>query len=79
MEERPLPRSRSQIILLVWIRDKSIVAGHHGDIEMDKVAEERRSVRAWVSRGHYTVLALPHIQGLAYYLHFSFQWLSTFQ
>lgn len=40
----PLPWLRSEIVLLVWVWHKRVVRGHHGDVEMDEVAEERRFI-----------------------------------
>lgn len=44
VQERPLPWSRGQIILLIWVRDKGIVGSHHGNVEVDEVAPEGRLV-----------------------------------
>ena len=49
MEERPLPELRGQIILLVRVRNQCVVGGHHGNVQVDKILEERRSVRVGVA------------------------------
>lgn len=58
VEDRPLPVHRCQVILLVRVRNESIVGGHHGDVEMDEVLEERRLVLARVTGGNYGMSAL---------------------
>ena len=50
MENGPLPESRSKVVLLVGIGDEGVVGGHHGDIEVDEVLEERRLVVTRVAR-----------------------------
>jgi len=44
VQERPLPWLGGEIILLVGVRDKSVVGGHHSDVKVDEVAEEGRLV-----------------------------------
>ena len=50
MENGPLPESRSKVVLLVGVGDEGVVGGHHGDIEVDEVLEERRLVVTRVAR-----------------------------
>jgi hypothetical protein len=52
VQNGPLPPLRSKIILLVGIGHKSVVRGHHGNVQVDKVVEEGRLILAGVSRGH---------------------------
>lgn len=49
MEDGPLPILRCEVILLIRVRDKSIVGGHHRDVQVDKVSEERGLVSADIS------------------------------
>jgi hypothetical protein len=56
VQERPLPGLGGEVILLVGVGHEGVVRGHHGDIEVDKVAEERRLVRARVACGDCSVL-----------------------
>jgi hypothetical protein len=44
VKDRPLPESRSEIVLLVRVRDKRVVRSHHGDVKVDEVLEEGRLV-----------------------------------
>lgn len=55
IEKRPLPRSRGKVVLLVRIRDKSVVRSHHGDVQVDEVTKERRFVGASVGSGKLLV------------------------
>jgi hypothetical protein len=48
----PLPELRGEVILLVRIRDQSVVGGHHRNIQMDEILEERRFVRSSISGGN---------------------------
>lgn len=41
VQEWPLPELGGEIVLLVWVRDKRVVRGHHGHVQVDKVTEER--------------------------------------
>jgi hypothetical protein len=41
IKDGPLPELGGEIVLLVRIGDKGVIGGHHGDVEMDKVAKER--------------------------------------
>jgi hypothetical protein len=52
-----LPEVRGQIILLVWIRHESIVGCHHGNVQMDEIFQERRSVILSFARRNYRLLA----------------------
>lgn len=49
MQDGPLPILRCEVILLIRIGDKSIVGGHHRDVQVNKVAEERGFVSADIS------------------------------
>jgi hypothetical protein len=55
MEERPLPPLGSKVILLVRIGNQSVVGGHHGDVQVNKVVEERRLVNTSLGRGELIV------------------------
>jgi hypothetical protein len=37
VEDWPFPEFGGEVILLVGVRNKSVVGGHHGDVEMDEV------------------------------------------
>jgi hypothetical protein len=50
VENRPLPKCRSKIILFVGVRDERVVGCHHGYVKVDKVLEERRLVVTRVAR-----------------------------
>jgi hypothetical protein len=50
VEERPLPPLGCKVILLVGIGNQSVVGGHHSDVQVDKVVEERRPIHACLSR-----------------------------
>lgn len=52
VEKWPLPWLGGEIILLVWVGDESVVGSHHGDVEVDKVAEEGRFVCTWSAGGN---------------------------
>lgn len=56
VQYRPLPELRGQIVLLVRVRDESVVGCHHGDVQVDEVLEERRLVRSSISSGYYGLL-----------------------
>jgi hypothetical protein len=58
VQERPLPRLGGEVILLVGVGNEGVVRGHHGDVEVDKVAEEGRLVRARVACGDCSVLVM---------------------
>jgi hypothetical protein len=60
VEERPLPRLGGEVVLFIWIRDESIVGSHHGNVEVDEVAEEGRFVGAWVACGDCMTLIQAH-------------------
>ena len=81
VEKRPLPGSGCQVILLVWVGYKSVVRGHHSDVEMDKVTEEGRLIRTRVAGGNCECVNTNNWQYLyiKMYSRFSFQWDSTFQ
>lgn len=46
----PLPKFRGEIILFIWVRNQRIVGRHHGNIQMNKVFQERRLVGSWITR-----------------------------
>jgi len=52
VQDWPLPELRGEVILLVRIRDQSVVGGHHRNIQMDEILEERRFVRSSISGGN---------------------------
>jgi hypothetical protein len=58
MEERPLPKLGSEVVLLVWIGDQSVVRGHHGNVQVDEILQERRFVGSGISSRYYELLAL---------------------
>lgn len=55
MKNGPLPVLRCEIVLLIRVRDERVVGGHHGNVQVDKVAEERGLVGANVGRGELVV------------------------
>lgn len=55
MENGPLPVLRREVILLIGVRNKGVVGGHHSHVQMHKVAEERRLVGADISLGEFIV------------------------
>ena len=81
VQDGPLPELRGQVVLLVWVGHEGIVGGHHGDVEVDEVAEEWRLVAARVTGRYCTSLATEFVDIMRNYvnLHRSFQWASTFQ
>jgi hypothetical protein len=50
MQERPLPPLGSKVILLIRVRNQSVVGCHHGNVQVDEVMEEGRLVNASLSR-----------------------------
>jgi hypothetical protein len=58
VQEGPLPGLGGEVILLVGVGNEGVVRGHHGDVEVDKVAEEGRLVRARVASGDCSVLVM---------------------
>lgn len=52
MEEWPLPRGGGEVVLLVGVRNEGVVGGHHCNVEVDEIAEERRLVCAWLALGN---------------------------
>lgn len=56
----PLPELRGQVILLVWVGDQSVVRSHHGNVQVDEIFQERRLVRARVTRRHYEFIVSNH-------------------
>ena len=40
---------RSKVILLIWVRNKSVVGSHHCHIKVDKISEERGTESLCVS------------------------------
>lgn len=79
VEEGPLPELGGEVVLLVGVRDEGVVRGHHGDVEMDKILEEWRLVRAGVTSGNYVTVKIGSVKPDGEYSRLSFQWLSTFQ
>lgn len=71
VKDGPLPILRCEVVLLIRVGYKGIVGGHHCNVQMDKVAEERRLVSADISLGEFLVpvrLDVPvceHIAGVA--------------
>jgi hypothetical protein len=55
VEKRPLPERRGKIVLLVGVRNKRIIGSHHGDVEVNKVLEERRLVVTWITSWQFLV------------------------
>lgn len=53
VEDWPLPELRGEVVLFVGIGDESIVGGHHRDVEVEEVPEERRSVGARIACGDW--------------------------
>lgn len=51
MEDRPLPPLGGKVILLVRVGDQSVVGGHHGNVQVNKVVEEGRPVDTSLGRG----------------------------
>ena len=49
VQERPLPGFGGKVVLFVGIRNQSVVGGHHGDVQMNEIAEERGFVGARVA------------------------------
>lgn len=81
MEPRPFRGSRGEDILLVRIRNESVVGSHHRNVEVYEVAEEWRLVEVLVAGWDCSqvdfvsyYLKLPE----CWHLRRSFQWLSTF-
>jgi len=64
VEEGPLPPLGGKVILLVWIWDQGIVGGHHGNIEMDEILKERRSVGTRVA-GRNCVMSVVIFRNVA--------------
>jgi len=80
VQKGPLPGLRGEVILLVGIGNEGIVRGHHSDVEVDEVTEERRLVGARVACRNCSVLVTSYsIQRDKVHLRFSFQCDSTFQ
>lgn len=55
VEEGPLPVLRCEVVLLIRIRDECVVRGHHGNVQMDEIAEEWRLVGTNIGRGELVV------------------------
>lgn len=58
MKKRPFPELGSEIILLVRVWDKSIVGGHHGNIQMNEILQEWRLIGSSIGGGYYNMLAI---------------------
>ncbi len=52
VENGPLPEVGSEVILLVRVRNESVVGGHHCDVEVEKVADEGGFVGPWITGGN---------------------------
>lgn len=50
VEDGPLPELRCKVILLVWIRNESVVRGHHCNVKVKKVPDEGGFVGARIAR-----------------------------
>ena len=59
VEDGPLPELRGQVVLFVWVGDKGVVGCHHCHVQMNEILKEGRSVGAWITSGHYILLAFP--------------------
>lgn len=57
IQNGPLPELRGQVVLLVGVRHQRIIRCHHGNVEVNKVLQERRLIRARIPGGHciYTI------------------------
>lgn len=53
VKPRPVERFGREDVLLVWVRDKSVVGRHHGDVEVPKVGKERRAVELGLALGDW--------------------------
>ena len=53
VQDWPLPELRGEVILFVGVRDEGVVRGHHGDVQVDEVAEEGGFVLAWITCRNY--------------------------
>ena len=62
VEDRPLPELRGEVVLLVGIGDEGVVGGHHGNVEVEEVSEERGFVGAWVTCGYCELLGLDFLK-----------------
>lgn len=60
VKNRPLPPLRGKVILLVRIGNQSIVGGHHCDIEMNEIVDERRLVLAGLRRRHCVNVSMSY-------------------
>lgn len=52
VQEGPLPELGGQVVLLVGVGHEGVVGGHHGDVEVHEVPEERRFVGTGVAGGY---------------------------
>lgn len=50
-----MPKARRQIVLLIGVGHERVVRRHHGNIEVDKVLEERRLVVAGLAWWQFIV------------------------
>ena len=51
-QQRPIRWQGREDVILVWVWYEGVVRGHHRDIQVPKVAQERRAVEFGVTRGH---------------------------
>jgi hypothetical protein len=58
VQNGPLPELRGEIILLVGIRNQSVVGCHHGNVQVDEILQERRSVCSGISCRYCDLLAV---------------------
>ena len=57
VQDGPLPELGGEIVLFIRIRDKGIVGGHHGDIQVGEIAHEGGFVGARIPSGYYAILS----------------------
>mgnify|MGYP005989195533 CR=1 FL=1 len=68
VKDGPLPPLGGQVVLLIGIRNQGVVGGHHGNVQVDEVVEERRLVDTRVAGGQLVVgmsLNVPVSIGIA--------------
>lgn len=53
VQDRPLPELGGEVVLFVGIGDESVVGGHHRNIEVEEVPEERGFVGARIAGGDW--------------------------
>lgn len=77
----PLGGKGGEDVFLVGVGDEGVVGGHHGDVQVPEVAEERRFVELHVARWYCQANTISFMQQRVRTgdIRRSFQWLSTFQ